>query len=762
MNIVAAWLLNIALQSVLLLIAAWAIERVFAPRNAWRELLWRAALFGGVLTATLQMVSAQLPLGGRLQLTEERTSIASVSHTPLSPVVASNALAMPGQLSTTSQPTVTTATATRTPMRLGWPAPRWVFGVWMIGALLMLGRTAIRWRRLRGAFADVTRLDDGDLIADAAKIADNARVAPPTLFVMDVLPSPVALHGGRIVLPRWAVESLDRAQLRAMIAHETAHIARCDPAWKSLTACWRAIFWFVPSAFAQRRLDDLAELACDAFAAKCLGNARGLAECLAVCAEHHVGAHTFDLAPAMAARPSSLMLRIDRLLEGVTMETTASGTGARAVALIALVASALALPAVGIDAGAAHAAPASNATHTSSSATISDAEKGKSSVSIHSDSDDGSDSTVISVSDDHHSFTANIHGKLMLNDAETEVVGLGEGGTAKLEEKVDGTKQRIELTEHGGKLERHYFVDNTEHAYDDKARAFMTTVTLELERSGIDAEGRAKRLYAQGGAKHVLDEIGHLHSDYVGGIYLRTLLDMGKLAPDDLDRAIVLAGNFSSDYERRQTLTPLFDKQSLDAARQIAFLNQVARFRSDYDHAEMLVDVVPHLDNSQPVRQAWLDAANGLRSDYDRRRTYEAMLAHSGMDDAQITTVIEASASMHSDYDRGELLKLAAKRTRNGDAIADKYAKSAEGISSEYTRREALTALIEADHIGPHAADAVLDAAETIHSTYDRAQLLIALARVMPNDKKLVDRYMDVASRLPSNERGEAESALVR
>ncbi|HEY4353983.1 MAG TPA: M56 family metallopeptidase, partial [Paraburkholderia sp.] len=534
MNIVAAWLLNVALQSVLLLIAAWAIERAFALRNAWRELLWRAALFGGVFTATLQMFSAQVPLAGRWQLTEARAPVAAVLPTTTPSVTwPTIATVVPMQLSMKPEPIA--ATTTRAPTRLSWPTPRWALALWIIGALLMLVRTAMRWRRLRSSFADAMLLNDDDLTSDAASIADSAHVAPPKLFVMDALPSPVALHGGRIVLPRWAIESLDRAQLRAMLAHETAHIARRDPAWKSLTACWRAIFWFVPSAFAQRRLDDLAELACDAFAAACLGNARGLAECLAVCAEHHVGAHTFDLAPAMAARPSSLMLRIDRLLEGVNMETTtATGTGARAVALFVLVAAALALPAIGVDAGVAHAAPTSDASHASLSATLSDDKKGKSSISIHSDSDDGSDSTVISVSDDHRSFTANIHGKLTLNDAETEIVGLSAGGTAKLEENVGGTKQRIELSERGGKLEQHYFVDNAEHPYDDKARAFMTTVATDIARSGIDAEGRVKRLYAQGGAKRVLDEIGRLHSDYAGSIFLRTLLDMEKLAPSDV------------------------------------------------------------------------------------------------------------------------------------------------------------------------------------------------------------------------------------
>ena len=441
------------------------------------------------------------------------------------------------------------------------------------------------------------------------------------------------------------------------------------------------------------------------------------------------------------------------------METAASGIGARAVALSALVACALALPAVGIDAGLAQAASASSGTHVSLDATLADSKKGKSSVSIHSDDDD---STVISFSDDHRSFTANIHGKLQLNDAENEIVGLSEGGTAKLEENADGKKQRLELTGRGGKLERHYFVDNTEHPYDDQARAFMTIAATELERSGIDAEARAKRLYAQGGAKRVLDEIAHLHSDYAGSIYLRTLLDLGKLGADDLDRAIALAGNFSSDYERRQALTRLFETQSLDAARQVTFLQQVGRFNNDYDRAEMLVATVPRLVDAPQVHQAWFDAARGLHSDYDMRRAYEAMLSRNTADDRQIDAVIEASASMRSDYDRDEVLKLAAKRARNGEAIADRYAKSAEAINSDYQRRDAMMALMETANFGPRAANAVLDAAAQAHSSYDRKEMLIALARVMPGSEELRTRYREVASVLSPSERSEAESALVR
>jgi beta-lactamase regulating signal transducer with metallopeptidase domain len=731
-----------------LLIAALLIERVVTRRTAWRELLWRAALFGGVFTATLQLAFTHAPLAGRWLWTDDVAT--TTVNSPPSPKISTDTR-VTSALVTTTQPVVTTTPIAR--MRPSWPSPRWAIALWIVGALLMSIRTALRWLRLRHAFADAERLHDDDLEADTAAFAARANITAPALFVMDALASPVALTGRRIVLPSWAVASLDRDQLRAMIAHETAHIARRDPAWKFSIACWRSIFWFVPSAFAQRRLDDVAELACDAFAAECLGNARGLAECLAVCAEHHVAARTFEFAPAMAARKSSLMFRIDRLLEGVAMETTSSGTAARAVALLTLAVCAFALPAIGIDAGVAHAA-------SSPKVTLADNGKSKASLSVHSDTDDSS--TVVSMSDDNHNFNANIHGQITLNDDETDIQTLSEGGTARLEDTVAGSKQRIDFAQRGGKLERHYFIDNVEHPYDDKARAFMAMATTQLARSGMDAEGRAKRLYAKGGAKLVLSEVEKINSDYVDSIYLRSLADTGKLAPADLDRAIALAGNFNSDYERRQALTHLYETQALDAARQVVFLNQVGKFHSDYDRAELLVDVVPSLADSSDVRKAWLEGARGLNSDYDRRRTYEAMLNHNSMNDAQIATVIEASTSMHSDYDRGELLKMAAKRTHDSETIADDYAKSAEGINSDYARREALMALLETDHFGPRSARAVLDAVTQINSSHERAQLLVSLARVMPLDAALVERYRSVAAQLPAGERGEAEGALVK
>ena len=51
-----AWLLTFALHAGVMLSIAWLLDRTVLRRlPAWRELLWRVALFGGALSASAQL-----------------------------------------------------------------------------------------------------------------------------------------------------------------------------------------------------------------------------------------------------------------------------------------------------------------------------------------------------------------------------------------------------------------------------------------------------------------------------------------------------------------------------------------------------------------------------------------------------------------------------------------------------------------------------------------------------------------------------------
>jgi hypothetical protein len=63
-----AWLLTYLMHSTLLIAAVWLTSRRLDHRPAALDALWKTALVGGLVTATLQTASGVSPWGGRLDL----------------------------------------------------------------------------------------------------------------------------------------------------------------------------------------------------------------------------------------------------------------------------------------------------------------------------------------------------------------------------------------------------------------------------------------------------------------------------------------------------------------------------------------------------------------------------------------------------------------------------------------------------------------------------------------------------------------------
>ncbi|MGA9333196.1 MAG: M56 family metallopeptidase, partial [Rudaea sp.] len=519
---IAGWLITFALHGTAFALVAWAIDRSLAARHiAWRELIWRFALFGAAISASVQCFDGSTPLGGHWRLASLARNSAGITVAARAPLAAPGLAAIATARAGTASNRMQTAraripefaqpksrpeayAATRLPV-VYWPA--WIVGVWLGGALLAVLRLGCRLATLRAMLRSAEALETAAGTRGLAALCGPDTTPAPRLYVLHGIASAMAVTGKRVIFPSWALASLDRDSLRAMLAHEAAHLMRHDPHWKLLIAGWRAVFWFLPLAgLAQRRLDALAELSCDAVAARRVGNARSVAECLAACAEHCASASSHALAPAMAARESSLMHRIDRLLEGVPMQIVPANLSTRAIVLTLLIVSGVSLPVISfVDARAAMARGSAS-----------------SSVSIHSDN--GKQNMWISVSDDLHSLKANVDGKIAFNADDTGVASLSVNGSATFEETQAGATRRAEFAERDGKLERRYFINGTEHPFDADAQAWFARLLPALIReAGIDAEARVKRIYAASGADGVLDEIERIHSGYARGVYLKLL-----------------------------------------------------------------------------------------------------------------------------------------------------------------------------------------------------------------------------------------------
>jgi beta-lactamase regulating signal transducer with metallopeptidase domain len=342
---ILTWVLTYAVHSSVLLGGVWLLCTL-VPRLSLstRESLWKIALLGGMATTSLHMgFGVRSPWDLSLPAVMDTNPAVVRVQAPAAdePVQAVEREIMrhhSGDMTITTIRERRAATATpvsiaREPARRPQPTP-WP---WVILALVALG-SLYAGIRLMTASARLRRQLRGrrDVIEDplletflcmCQKVGLRKRVK---LSASAHLQSPVALVRREIVLPERAVDSLDHAQQESMLAHELAHVLRRDPVWLWIAAVVEAVFFFQPlNHLARRRIQHLAELQCDDWAARHTGTGVHLAKCLAeVAAWVDGGPPLPSTVSAMAGSRSPIVRRITRLLDDRKRKTAPSSPAA--------------------------------------------------------------------------------------------------------------------------------------------------------------------------------------------------------------------------------------------------------------------------------------------------------------------------------------------------------------------------------------------------------------------------------------------------
>jgi len=286
-------LATVALHSLLLCAVALLVGRLVRDPGR-RSLLHRWAAIGAVPTAI-----AALTLGSGASIDGTGLGRASLGVTERG---ADSAAVAPPRIA--AAPVEATAGATGPGRRGAEPGPSaptgpaWILGAWATVAALWIGRDAIRRRRF------VRQLGREPL----AKFSPGGAA----LSASDALESPVVLGRREICVPRALWTESNAAERAAILAHEDAHIARRDPAWRAALRTVRALLWFQPLLGAVvAREAEAAELDCDERALRGGAEPLVLAQVLARVAES--GLARPAPFPAMARRPALVVERVARL-----------------------------------------------------------------------------------------------------------------------------------------------------------------------------------------------------------------------------------------------------------------------------------------------------------------------------------------------------------------------------------------------------------------------------------------------------------------
>ena len=273
--LVCAWLATYFIHSALLLGAAWTATRKLPSRlDGISELIWRAALGLPIASALVQqLIPRTIVLGA--------ASVGGFGYVP-PPLAASRV-----------------------------PAAIWigVATIWILGMLFGLGQLYLCHCALHRQIEGRTSMS-----RDRRRLLDVGAEGFEISLVRG-LDVPFAL-AGEICLPEWVIDRLSAAEVRAVVAHEAAHVRRHDALCRAATAVAVRSFFFQPLNWvAASRLRELSECICDDEAVAAMESAIPLAAALEAVATtvHHRRAH-LALAPAMGAPVSLTLRRMGRIL----------------------------------------------------------------------------------------------------------------------------------------------------------------------------------------------------------------------------------------------------------------------------------------------------------------------------------------------------------------------------------------------------------------------------------------------------------------
>lgn len=207
--------------------------------------------------------------------------------------------------------------------------PDWIACLWLLGVAVMSIYTAQGWTRVQRLKRDALQPVQAACLDGLKRRLGITRVVHVCTSAMAEVPAVIGCLKPHILLPVIALTGLTELQLRAILAHELAHIRRHDYLVNLLQAAVETLLFFHPAVWwVSREIRREREHCCDDIAVAVCGDPLEYAAALAGMEE--IRARIPD--PALAANGGELVSRIRRLLG----EPTPSSRPAGAFAVIAL------------------------------------------------------------------------------------------------------------------------------------------------------------------------------------------------------------------------------------------------------------------------------------------------------------------------------------------------------------------------------------------------------------------------------------------
>jgi hypothetical protein len=261
----------------------------------------------------------------------------------------------------------------------------------------------------------------------------------------------------------------------------------------------------------------------------------------------------------------------------------------------------------------------------------------------------------------HGSHRTMVHstGEVRFGDDDRTVAYVAPGARLVMEEDAPGRPdRRVEYRGRDGRIERTFYRDGEPvRPTDDDEEWIARMIERQARENPANAPRRVARLYRQGGADAVLEEIAEIGSDGSKRAYYTALLGQ-PLRGGETARVMRHAGShIASDGDKSAVLISLLDRPSVSATELAAMLAAAGSIASDGDKSRVLVRAAQRDALADPeVREAFFSTALHIASDGDKSRVLIAALRNDRVRREAVAAAVRTARSIASDGDKSRTL----------------------------------------------------------------------------------------------------------
>ena len=336
-------------------------------------------------------------------------------------------------------------------------------------------------------------------------------------------------------------------------------------------------------------------------------------------------------------------------------------------------------------------------------------------------------------------------GKVILSDDEKSIVSIPPGGYLKFRENDIRMVAESNLR---GEISYRLYDGQQDLPLNDSGRHFISAVLKKMIARGYYAQGRAERIFKNGGYRALLIELPNLEMSFIKAPYFNLLLKSDSLSAVELVNAISLIGNAGSDIDRKQLLQQVGPAWLKDSLVSGAWLREVAHLNTDIDKSDLLSRFIEQDSLTAESFDKVLEIASRFNADMDKINLLAKLINKGAVDAARSSKVLEITSHFNSDMDKINLLTRLINRVAVDSAGWNNMLQMANHFNSDMDKQNIYGKLMDTKDISEEQWISVINSAVVQVSDADKSNMLVRIAQKMPRTEKMKTAYLSAAKKI--------------